>query len=275
MAGENYRRVVPSFWTDPDVKRKLTLEQKALLLYFFTSPHSNMIGLYYLPLGYVASETGLGTEAIRLALAGVLAPFVVYDEDTEEVFVRRSAFHQMGELHGADKRKEGVRRLLQGVHSTRLRRAFLEQYASWELGVVLPDTRQKAKKPLPKPLSDATEGATQAIAVAVAVADTVVPPNGGPPATWLTPFSDAWRASRGEPNHGQLAKRLRPVVLARGHRQALLVWVGYLEDRREKGFCSPEDFAGSYEVYRRKWGVVFGEDGTEMTVPDEPEVVAA
>jgi hypothetical protein len=92
--------------------------------------------------------------------------------------------------------------------------------------------------------------------------------------TWLTPFADAWRANRGEPPFGRMAKSLRPVVAAHGLRQALMVWEGYLDDRRDKGFCTPEDFAGSYEIYRRKWAVEIGEDGTETPVPDSPEAAA-
>lgn len=67
---------------------------------------------------------------------------------------------------------------------------------------------------------------------------------------------------------------LRPVVEEHGHRQAFATWAGYLEERRGKGFCAPEDFAGHYEHYRRKWGVEIGEDGSEIPIPDEPMVAA-
>lgn len=151
MAGENYRRVVPSFWTDPDIK-DLSLEDKALLLYFFTSPHSTMIGLYYCPLVYAANEVGLPVEAVAAAVAGSLRPFVQYDPATGEIFVRRSAFHQVGELRGGDNRKAYVRRLLESTHSVVLKRAFLAEYANWDLSVALPptpNTPKKARKPLP------------------------------------------------------------------------------------------------------------------------------
>ena len=231
MAGENYRRVVPSFWTDPDIKRALTLEDKALLLYYFTSPHSNMIGLYYCPPAYVAAETGLPVAVIVNALERQLAPFVTYDPETEEVFVHRAARHQVGEeLQGKDHRKKAVPRLLEGVHSARLKRAFLLKYAAWDLGVSLPEDTQAPSKPLPR--------ASEAIAVAVAgtVAGTgtdviaVAMPNGhgpkpptrrpsrDPPAlpNWVNEAVEIYAAQIGVLTHGKAGKTLKPVVQRRG-----------------------------------------------------------
>lgn len=271
MAGENYRRVVPSFWTDPDLKRKFTLGQKALLLYFFTSPHSNMIGLYFLPLEYVAAETGLSVEDIRRDLVGVLAPFVSYDEETEEVLVRRAAFHQMGELHGADKRKEGVRRLLEGIHSARLKRAFLEEYAGWDLGVKPPDTRKKPlTKPLTKPLSDAAEGAIQAIAVAVAAtgaATELRPPGGG----WPGEFASLYEKI-GIVSPGQIGKTLKPVVDRYGVDRTREMWAYYIRHapglrfgQLEKGHwdtsrMSPADFVKNAGTWYAKTQPIGGPD---------------
>lgn len=165
MAGENYRRVVPTFWTDPDVKRKLTREQKLLLLYFCTSPHSNMIGVYYCPLAYASNEADLPVDDIRRALAGPLAGFVTYDEETEEVFVHALAKHNIGdELTAAgkngkpDHRIAGVEKLLEAVHSPRLRRAFLTRYAdAYRLTMPLPDQREAPSEPLASPLGSPSE----------------------------------------------------------------------------------------------------------------------
>lgn len=138
---ERYRNIVPTFWTDPDIKRRLSLEQKALLLYFFTSPHSNMIGAYYLPVEYASAETGLDADTIRGHIAGPLAPFLTYDAATEEVLVYNMARHQITEeLKGRDRRKPMVERLLAEIHSSRLRREFLRRYATWRLQVVVDDT---------------------------------------------------------------------------------------------------------------------------------------
>jgi hypothetical protein len=79
-----------------------------------------------------------------------------------------------------------------------------------------------------------------------------------------------WAVSRGEPPYARIGNAMKRLVPKHGTRQVLLAWEGYLEDRRDKGFCTPEDFAGSYNLYRQKWAVEIGEDGAEMPIPDEP-----
>lgn len=86
--------------------------------------------------------------------------------------------------------------------------------------------------------------------------------------------SQMWAASRGEPPYARIGNAMKRLIPKHGQRQVLLAWEGYLEDRRDKGFCTPEDFAGSYELYRRKWAVEIGEDGSETPVPSEPEAAA-
>ena len=275
MAGENYRRVVPTFWTDPDVKRKLTRDQKLLLLYFCTSPHSNMIGVYYCPLAYAANETDLPMDDIRRAVAGALAAFLTYDEETEEVFVHALAKHNVGDELTADgkngkpdHRIAGVAKLLEAVHSPRLRRAFLQRYAGpYRLTMPLPDQREAPSEPLASPSPSPSE--------AIAVHSSNKTRHSSAPTaarerdTWLTPFWNAWIESRGgEPPGGRFAKAFGHLRKAHGTRQTLAVWVGYLEDRKDQGFCTVEDFSQNYGVYRRRWGVEIGEDGTERPMPD-------
>lgn len=144
MAGGNYGKVRITFWTDPDIKRKLTAEQKTLLLYYFSSPHGNMIGLYYCPPMFAAEETGIPVERVREWTAGPLAPFVSYDEETEEVFIRKLAEHQVGaELKEGDKRIPAVVKALREVHSEGLLRDFLTTYAGWPLGITPPEVPPK------------------------------------------------------------------------------------------------------------------------------------
>ena len=139
MAGGDYGRIRHTFWTDPDIKRSLTPEQKVLLLYWFSSPHSNMVGLFYCPLEYVALETGLPLDKVREWTLGALSRFVSYDEKTEEVLVHRAAKHQITEhLQATDKRLKAIKRSLAEAHSKPLLRAFLTLYADWPLGIEAP-----------------------------------------------------------------------------------------------------------------------------------------
>jgi hypothetical protein len=134
VAGGDYGRVRHTFWTDPDIKRTLTAEQKALLLYFFTSPHSNLIGLYHCPLEYAAVEVGLPAERVREWVQGPLSRFLTYDEETEEVLVHRFARHQVAEtLAATDKRMKRVVLDLAAAHSRRLVTTFLSLYSDWDV----------------------------------------------------------------------------------------------------------------------------------------------
>lgn len=166
MAGEPYGRVVRTFWTDLDIK-PLPREQKELLLYFCTSPHANMIGVYHCPLEYAAKESGTPITEVEQFVAGPLAKFLTYDYESEEVFVHALAKHNIGDelsLKGKngkpDNRIKSVEKYVEAVHSTALRRAFLLRYAqAYNLKSPMPPT-EAPSEPLESP--------SEAIAVAVA-----------------------------------------------------------------------------------------------------------
>jgi hypothetical protein len=88
--------------------------------------------------------------------------------------------------------------------------------------------------------------------------------------TWLTPFLDGWQRHRGKPSAGRLATSLRPLVEQRGPRQTLAAWLGYLESRDGKPFCTVEDFTANYEIHRSQWAVEIDEVGDATPIPDEP-----
>lgn len=281
---ESHRKVVPSFWTDPDVKRPLTLEQKALLLYLFTSPHSTMIGLYYLPLDYASAETGLSTEAIRAHLGGALSRFVAYDEETEEVFVYNMARHQIAdEMKGGDKRKPMVERLLAGIHSSRLRRQFLNRYARWDLVVPAPSV----EAPLAGPSEGAWEGASQAsphaiaVAAAAAAAEQDLSPGGDDSGTpdapsrpavssperrsggWPAEFARMYKAIGMRPP-AEIGRMLKPAVDEHGLERIREAWSYYIRqapylrfgkldpDRRDTTHMSPADFVKNLATWLEK-----------------------
>src|SRR5438309_4603703 len=56
-----YRRFYSQFWTGTTGKelRSAGQEVQLMAVYLFTNPHANMIGLYYLPIGYISLDTGL------------------------------------------------------------------------------------------------------------------------------------------------------------------------------------------------------------------------
>jgi hypothetical protein len=281
---ESYRRVVPSFWTDPDVRTPLAPADKLVLLYFVTSPHSTMIGLYNCPLMYASREIGLPETEIRRAIVGVLAPFVTYDEVTEEVFVHAAARHQIGvELKPSDHRHKAVQKIVQASHSPNLKRAFLERYADWNLGIPLPDRRQEPEtKPLASPFEAPPEAPSKGGSTPPAKHDIArqgkakisADKPAEPKATWLTPYLDLW-APLGLLSPGEAGRYLAPLRKRYGDEQVRAVWDGYCREAGEIGedagwSPSPAHFARQYGVIRKRWGKRMT-DGGWVPIPDAPE----
>lgn len=232
--------MVPNFWTDPDIKRKLTRDEKHLLLYCFTSPHSkgSMTGVYYCPLEYVANETDLPVKEVQRMLAGPLAPFVSYDETTEEVFVHAFAKHNVGEelkigdSGKEDRRIEGVRRQVRAIHSLRVQRLFLERYGSaFHLNMSVPDLREAPCKPLGSPLeggADAPISPSEAIALhSIPSHDIVSPASPEDRGGWPGEFTRMYEPI-GILKPGQIGKALSPVVTKYGVERTKEMWGYYI-----------------------------------------------
>ncbi len=137
-----YAKVAPRFWSG-DTGRSLRAQGRDSLLvalYLLTSPSSNMIGLYYLPLATLCHETTVSLPVARRVLAGFgRLGFAFYDDDTEHVWVPEMPRFQIGEelkaqgdgdgkTKGADKRIAGVERELMAVKSCRFARDFYAKY---------------------------------------------------------------------------------------------------------------------------------------------------
>lgn len=70
----------------------------AVAPYLIFGPHSNMVGLYRLPLSYLCEDLGLPLEKGRETLARLFDKgFSTYDEGSKIVFVTEAARHEWGE----------------------------------------------------------------------------------------------------------------------------------------------------------------------------------
>ena len=58
-----YGQIQTAFWVNPEIK-ELSSEAKLLATYLLTSPHSNGIGCYYLPDGYVMEDLSWKHETV-------------------------------------------------------------------------------------------------------------------------------------------------------------------------------------------------------------------
>ena len=127
----DYGKVSPQFWTGKTGKvLRGNPEAQVVALYLMTSPHANMIGVYHLPMLYLAHETGLTPDAAERGLQACIdAGFCVHDADAEIVFVVEMAAHQVGEtLKPNDLRAKSVDRLYRGIGSPEIVSAFHVRY---------------------------------------------------------------------------------------------------------------------------------------------------
>lgn len=129
-----YGTVAPQFWTGETGKALKSAGPEAVIvaLYLMTSPHANMVGIYFLPKIYLGYETGLGIEGASKGLARAIeAGFCDYDEASEHVFVYSMARYQVGRaLAATDKRCKGVENELSKLPGSRFVTEFRRRYAS-------------------------------------------------------------------------------------------------------------------------------------------------
>jgi hypothetical protein len=125
----DYGTVASQFWVRGTGKElRGDAEAQIVALYLMTSPHANMIGVYHLPVTYLAHETGLSIEGATKALERLAQKdFCTYDD--EWVCVHNFAANQIGEeLKPEDKRVKGIMNELAKVPSGVCREKFISRY---------------------------------------------------------------------------------------------------------------------------------------------------
>lgn len=129
-----YSKVGPKFWIGSTGKklRAAGAEAQVVALYLMSSPHANMLGLYYIPQMFIAHETGLGLEgATKGLLSAIEAGFCEYDAASEMVWVIEMAKYQVGEaLKEKDLRIKGVQNEYDSLPNNPYLSRFYDQYAA-------------------------------------------------------------------------------------------------------------------------------------------------
>lgn len=88
-----YTKIESKFWQDKRIQ-KLSIEARYLMLYLLTSPHRNIIGIYYLPVSYACSDLGLNDQQFGKLLKELIDnDFVSYDEESNMVLVKNYLEH--------------------------------------------------------------------------------------------------------------------------------------------------------------------------------------
>ena len=127
----DYSIVSAKFWIGETGKRlRGDRDAQLLALYFVTSPHAAMSGLYYCPLTYVSQDIGMPADVVfeKLSLLRSVG-FCSYDYDSEVVFVVEMARYQVAEkLELRDNRRTSIVREIAKLR-TPLVQLFLDRYA--------------------------------------------------------------------------------------------------------------------------------------------------
>lgn len=130
----DYAKIAPQFWIGTTGKRikKLGAQAQVVSLYLVSSPHSNMIGLYHLPLAYLSADTGMPFEGALKALTSLENEgFCGYDADAEVVWVYEMARFQVGEaLKPGDNQCKGVQNAYDSVPANRFTAEFFRKYGA-------------------------------------------------------------------------------------------------------------------------------------------------
>ena len=129
----DYSKVGPKFWIGATGKRLRAagMEAQIVAMYLLTSPHANMLGLYYCPTMFIAHETGIGLEGANKGLQRAIeADFCQYDEASEVVWVMEMASYQVGEaLKANDLRVKGVQNEYASLPENPYLALFYEKYS--------------------------------------------------------------------------------------------------------------------------------------------------
>ena len=87
MAEGRYSRIKSRFWNDEKVV-EWDDDTKLLALYLMSSPHHNILGCYYLPMGYIYEDLNWETKRLGKPFAKLLAEgFIKYDKTTKVILV--------------------------------------------------------------------------------------------------------------------------------------------------------------------------------------------
>lgn len=129
----DYAKIGPKAWQGATFKVLRKKGPKALVvgLYLMSAPTSNMLGLYSLPVLYMAHETGLGPEGASEGLLDCIeAGFCSYDEDSEMVWVHEMAKYQIAEaLSSGDKRCKGIQKDYDALPDNPFLSSWFDRYA--------------------------------------------------------------------------------------------------------------------------------------------------
>jgi hypothetical protein len=122
------------FWTEMSRTgveiREAGLDVTAVALYLITNPHSNALGLYYLPIAALSHDLRVShEEALRLLERVCATGFAEFFPEDSLVWVPEQAHYQIGEtLKSSDHRRAWAMRELKKYQGTTGYQRFVKRY---------------------------------------------------------------------------------------------------------------------------------------------------
>lgn len=123
-----YTRVESRFWQDEKM-RNVSDDARYLMLYLLTSPHRNILGLYFLPFPYACFDLGWDEKRFKKALEELLnTGGIAYDTISHMVLVKNYLKHNP--LENPNQVKHAIEKLneLPGTHLFRSLLTIVEQF---------------------------------------------------------------------------------------------------------------------------------------------------
>lgn len=126
-----YGKITPGFWVG-NTGRLLRSDTNAqlLALYLMTSPHANMIGLFYCPMAYIVADTGIPLEGALKALQRLSeVGFCTLESPPDWVWVHEMARYQIGDaIKPRDNQVKGIKKELEKIPNIGIKKSFTERY---------------------------------------------------------------------------------------------------------------------------------------------------
>jgi len=119
-----YQRIYTQIWFD---EKFTTLSENAkfLFLYLLTCPHSNALGIFVLPKGYICEDLGWSMERLNKPFAELLSQgFILYDERVKLICIKNHLKHNPIENQNQVK---SAKKILEQLPKSSLFLTILEQ----------------------------------------------------------------------------------------------------------------------------------------------------
>ena len=127
-----FAKISPQIWISEHGRKikRMGIEAQLVSIYLLTNPHANMIGIYYLPIAFIAHEVGLSEDMTSQSITKLCGiGYCDYDFKSEYVWVRDMGATQIApELSARDHRVKGVNEAYHALPELPFLGSFYDKY---------------------------------------------------------------------------------------------------------------------------------------------------